>query len=268
VKLERGRDGKPERREPAACELRTGAQNWGRQSAGGGLVSIGMALLARPHRGFAIGLAIAAWTTCLILPAVTRAGGVPIQDPLHSWEGQLRYQGEFAGFRIASAPSTIRDRELYVGTVTTPSSDLVFTDAAGVTPPPFPCIQGGTTTIRCPTANLISLDITFSGGNDRLETMRYDLPTIAGIQTSFEMGAGNDIWLGGPLPETWFGGPGNDQGRGGSGSDRFFGGQGNDRMLGGLGIDFFSGGPGRDFARGGAGNDKGSGGPGNDNFKD
>ena len=153
----------------------------------------------------------------------------------------------------------------------TPSPDIVFFSPGGIQPPPLgaPCIVPNPDTVRCPLANLESLLIQFEGGgNDRLDTTRYDSPTTAGLDLAFRMGEGNDRYAGGPLDEDWFGGPGNDFAKTGAGRDRLIGQAGNDRMFGGLGIDFFSGGPGRDFARGGKGDDRGNGGPGEDNFKD
>jgi RTX calcium-binding nonapeptide repeat (4 copies) len=182
------------------------------------------------------------------------------------WEGLLRYAGEFGGFRIAAGVGyrgfvDVSRQEL-------PSPDIVIVSPGGILTPPAPCIQPDANTIRCPILNLNGLQIDFGAGNDRLDTTRYDSPTLAGFSAQFHMGAGNDRFLGGPLPENWFGGPGNDFAKTGAGDDRLIAGAGNDRMFGDLGIDFFLGGKGKDLGRGGAGNDRGNGGPGEDDFRD
>jgi RTX calcium-binding nonapeptide repeat (4 copies) len=184
------------------------------------------------------------------------------------WTAQLRYAGEFAGFRLASA--TGYERRLEVSSQQTPSPDIVFVSPGGIEPPPIgaPCIVQGADTVRCPIMNLQSVQIQFGAGNDRLDTVRYSSPSTAGFDIGFRMGQGNDRYAGGPLDEDWFGGPGNDFAKTGAGKDRLIGQAGDDRMFGGAGIDFFSGGKGNDFARGGGGDDKGSGGPGKDDFRD
>ncbi len=116
--------------------------------------------------------------------------------------------------------------------------------------------------VRCPATALASLDVGMGPGKDRVDTVRYDSPSLAGFSAMIQTGPGKDRWLGGPLGETWIGGPRRRLCPGTGGNDRFIGGPGNDRMFGDLGIDFFLGGPGQDFARGGKGNDRGNGGPG------
>jgi RTX calcium-binding nonapeptide repeat (4 copies) len=184
------------------------------------------------------------------------------------WTANLRYAGEFAGFRLASAVGY--QRILDVSSQQAPSPDIVFTSPGGIQPPPLgaPCIVQSPDIVRCPLANLQSVQIQFGPGNDRLDTVRYTSPTTAGFDIGFRMGEGSDRFAGGPLDEDWFGGPGNDFAKTGAGADRLIGQAGNDRMFGGAGIDFFKGGRGNDFARGGSGDDEGFGGPGKDDFKD
>ena len=206
----------------------------------------------------------------LIVGVLLSASGIARAQSDDYWAANLRYAGEFAGIRIASAVGY--ERRLEVSSQQTPSPDVVFFSPGGIQPPPAgaPCIAQGADIVRCPLANLESLVIQFGGGNDRLDTTRYTSPTTAGfdVDLAFRMGDGNDRFAGGPLDEDWFGGPGNDFAKTGAGRDRLIGQAGNDRMFGGLGIDFFSGGKGNDFARGGGGDDKGSGGPGKDDFRD
>ena len=187
-------------------------------------------------------------------------GTARAQEGVDSWTAQIRYSGEFAGFRIAAADTY--QRRLDVSTQQTPSPDIVFLSPGGIQPLPLgsPCIVQSADSVRCPLANLESLLIQFEGGgNDRLDTTRYTSPTTAGFDASlaFRMGEGNDRMAGGPLDEDWFGGPGNDFAKTGAGRDRLIGQAGNDRMFGGPGIDFFSGGRGNDFARGGGGRRQG-----------
>jgi RTX calcium-binding nonapeptide repeat (4 copies) len=184
------------------------------------------------------------------------------------WQAQLRYAGEFAGFRIAAAAGAGPNDQLSIGYQATPSPDVVFVSPGGIAPPPAPCIAASLTTVRCPAAGLTVLDVGMGPGRDRVDTVRYDSPSLAGFTAMIQTGPGRDRWVGGPLGESWFGGPGGDFARGGAGNDRFIGGPGNESMFGGPGIDFFKGGAGADFARGGSGNDRGFGGPGNDNFRD
>jgi Ca2+-binding RTX toxin-like protein len=184
------------------------------------------------------------------------------------WQAQLRYAGEFAGFRLAAAVGAGPNDQLSISYQATPSPDVVFVSPGGIAPPPSPCIADNVTMVRCPATGLTVLDVGMGPGRDRVDTVRYESPSLAGFTLTVQTGPGNDRWLGGPLGETWVGGPGGDFARGGAGNDRFFGGPGGDRMFGGPGIDFFRGGAGNDFARGGAANDRGSGGPGDDNFKD
>ena len=184
------------------------------------------------------------------------------------WQAQIRYAGEFAGFRIAAAAGAGPNDQLSIGYQATPSPDIVFVSPGGIAAPPSPCIAASLTTVRCPATGLAALDVGMGPGKDTVDTVRYDSPTLAGFSAAIQTGPGKDRWLGGPLGETWIGGPGSDFARGQGGNDRFIGGPGNDRMFGDLGIDFFLGGPGRDFARGGKGDDRGNGGPGDDNFRD
>lgn len=184
------------------------------------------------------------------------------------WQAQLRYAGEFGGFRIAAAVGAGPNDDLSVSYLATPSPDIVFVSPGGIAPPPSPCIAASVTVVRCPATALASLDVGMGPGKDRVDTVRYDSPSLAGFSAMIQTGPGKDRWLGGPLGETWIGGPGGDFARGGAGNDRFIGGPGNDRMFGDLGIDFFLGGTGQDFARGGKGNDRGNGGPGDDNFRE
>ncbi len=195
-------------------------------------------------------------------PGAARAQDKPAFEP---WVANLRYAGEFAGFRLGG---TTYHRLVAVSDETVPSPDIVIFSPGGILPPPQPCIQPDPNTIRCPILNLQSLEIQFGSGNDRLDTTRFDSPAQTGFELRFRMGEGNDRFAGGPLDEDWFGGPGSDFAKAGAGNDRMIAGSGNDRMFGDLGIDFFLGQAGRDFARGGPGNDRGNGGPGEDNFRD
>jgi Ca2+-binding RTX toxin-like protein len=220
--------------------------------------------LTRKH--LLCGLAVALFASVAPLSVSADPQGSAALEVEDRWEAQLRYAGEFAGFRIAAAVGAGPNDQLSISSQATPSPDIVFTSPGGIAPPLPPCIAVSLTVVRCPSNGLESVDVGMGPGKDRVDTVRYTSPTIAGF--TIQTGPGQDRWLGGPLGESWFGGPGGDFARGGAGNDRFIGGPGNEWMFGGPGIDFFRGGPGADLARGGPGNDRGSGGPGNDNFKD
>ncbi len=171
------------------------------------------------------------------------------------WQAQLRYAGEFGGFRIAVAVGAGPNDDLSVSYLATPSPDIVFVSPGGIAPPPGAMYRRQRHSGPLPRHRATALDVGMGPGKDRVDTVRYDSPSLAGFSAMIQTGPGKDRWLGGPLGETWIGGPGRDLANGQEGTDSFIGGAGNDRILGG---------PDNDIIRCGAGNDRFNDGPGRD----
>jgi hypothetical protein len=188
-------------------------------------------------------------------------------DDAPEWGATLRYSGEFAGVRIAAQLGAGPSDSITIGSVATPTPDLLFTSAGGIAPPPPPCIQPAPQQVRCPLAGLRGAVIELGMGDDdvRVDNIGFG-PDFRKLR--YDGGSGSDLFRGGAEDDIFDGGPGDDRGTTRGGRDRLLGGPGDDDMFGGAGVDFFLGGPGSDFARGGKGDDRGFGGPGDDDFKD
>jgi Ca2+-binding RTX toxin-like protein len=191
------------------------------------------------------------------------------RDDAAQWSAQLRYAGEFAGIRIAAQLDAPTADRITIGSVATPSPDLLFTSAGAIEPPPPPCIQPNPQQVRCPLDGLEAGFIELGVGDDdvRVTVGQVGFGDSLG-KFRFLGGLGNDSYRGGSEDDIFDGGPGDDLGITRGGRDRLIGGTGADRLFGGPGIDIFRGGPGDDFARGGKGDDRGFGGPGDDDFRD
>jgi len=126
-------------------------------------------------------------------------------------------------------------------------AEYVVVQAHGATPLfGSGCMPGGVDEVLCPRASIERLVAELLDGADRLRL-------LAALIGSAHMGAGNDVFIGGPSRQTVFGGAGMDRQYGGGGNDRLLGQGGPDRIFGGIGADGLFGGPGNDrmFGQGG-----------------
>ena len=197
------------------------------------------------RRSFTSGLTALALTLAAAPGSASAAPG----DDAPEWGAMLRYSGKLAGVRIAAQLGAGPSDSISIGSVVTPTPDLLFTSAGGIAPPPPPCVQPSPQQARCPLAGLQGAFIELGIGDDDVRVGNVGFgPDFKRLR--YDGGSGNDLF------------------RGSDEDDIFDGGPGDDDMFGGAGVDFFLGGRGADFARGGKGDDRGFGGPGNDDFKD
>lgn len=125
----------------------------------------------------------------------------------------------------------------------------------------WPCVEAGANTVHCPpTGPLWSLRVSTNRGDDSADLRA---PALAELEhgVTFDLGTGDDVYLGGAAADRGDGGPGADWIRTGAGDDELDccdarGTGGNDRLAGGPGDDEIHAWRGADVAIGGPGDDR------------
>jgi Ca2+-binding RTX toxin-like protein len=145
-------------------------------------------------------------------------------------------------------------RERDVISVSLSGSDVVISNAAGISSFPANCRGLDANTASCPFGAYDDISLRTGPGNDRvastLSSPQLTLKQIFGptvsVYVNAVLGPGKDRFRGGDATDAVIGGPGRDLLTGGGGSDLLVGNSGSDRLSGSAGIDLMVGGKGND----------------------